>query len=89
MIGAGNNKQVCTSPIPDDFKLTFTKFNILAEKVLEQPTLATDPKFATNNARVANRTELIQIITDVLTQHDRDYWLKRFTGLGLLIHKVL
>lgn len=67
MIGAGNNKQ----------------FNILAEKVLEMPALSADPKFATNNARVANRTELIQIITDVLTQHDRDYWLKRFTGLGV------
>jgi crotonobetainyl-CoA:carnitine CoA-transferase CaiB-like acyl-CoA transferase len=66
----------------------FCKFNILAEKVLEQPALATNPKFATNNARVANRAELIQIITDVLKQHDRDYWLTRFTGLGQVVRVV-
>ncbi|KAF8158257.1 CAIB/BAIF family enzyme [Crassisporium funariophilum] len=67
MIGAGNNKQ----------------FKILAEKVLEDPALANDPKFATNDARVKHRTELIQIITDVLTKHDREFWLERFAGLGV------
>lgn len=84
MVGAGNNKQVRTSPIPRclAIRLIFPKFHILAEKVLEKPALAANPKFATNNARVANRVELIHIITDVLRQHDRDHWLKRFTGLG-------
>jgi len=67
MIGAGNNKQ----------------FKLLVEKVLEDPALATDPKFATNDARVENRAELIHIITDVLMEHDREYWLERFTGLGV------
>ena len=65
-----------------EHQTNFLKFSILAEKVLEKPALATDPKFATNNARVENRTELISIITDILTQHDRDHWLKKFTGLG-------
>lgn len=67
MIGAGNNKQ----------------FRLLAEKVLEDPSLATDPKFIDNNARVKNRTELVQVITNKLMEHDRDYWLKKFTGLGI------
>ncbi|KJA17482.1 hypothetical protein HYPSUDRAFT_46442 [Hypholoma sublateritium FD-334 SS-4] len=67
MIGAGNNKQ----------------FKLLAEKVLEEPALATDPKFATNDTRVENRTELIRTITDVLMKHDKEYWLERFTGLGV------
>lgn len=44
--------------------------------------MATDPKFATNDTRVENRTELIRIITDVLMKHDKEYWLERFTGLG-------
>jgi len=67
MVGAGNNKQ----------------FSILAKNVLEKPALVTDPKFSTNNARVENRAELIRIITDILTQNDRDHWLKKFTGLGV------
>lgn len=67
MIGAGNNKQ----------------FNILAEKVLSDPSLATNPKFATNDARVKNRTELVRIITGALMKHDRDHWLQRFKGLGI------
>ncbi|KAF9462982.1 CAIB/BAIF family enzyme [Collybia nuda] len=67
MVGAGNNKQ----------------FKLLAEKVLNNPSLVDDPKFATNEARVTNRTELIQIITEVLVQQRRDYWLKKFMGLGV------
>ncbi|GLB38503.1 putative coA-transferase family III [Lyophyllum shimeji] len=67
MIGAGNNKQ----------------FKLLAEKVLEDPALATDPRFATNDARVANREELVRIISDVLLKQDREHWLERFSGLGV------
>ncbi|KAH9480538.1 Succinate--hydroxymethylglutarate CoA-transferase [Psilocybe cubensis] len=67
MIGAGNNKQ----------------FKTLAEKILEDPSLATNPKFATNDARVANRAELLEIITGVLAKHTKDHWLQRFTGLGV------
>jgi len=67
MIGAGNDKQ----------------FKSLAEKILQQPALATDPKFLSNGMRVKNRKELVQIITDVLEQHNRDYWIDKFTGLGV------
>ncbi|KAG5338326.1 hypothetical protein C0989_007447, partial [Termitomyces sp. Mn162] len=66
MIGAGNNKQ----------------FKLLAEKILDNPALVTDPRFATNEARVANRAELINIITDALQKQDRAHWIERFTGLG-------
>lgn len=58
------------------------QFKILAEMILRDPSLADNPKFATNDARVKNRTELVRIITDVLMQNDREYWLEQFTGLG-------
>ncbi|KAF8909001.1 CAIB/BAIF family enzyme [Gymnopilus junonius] len=67
MIGAGNDKQ----------------FKLLAEKILEDPSLVTNPKFATNDARVKNRSELLDIISGVLIKNDKDHWLKRFTGLGV------
>ena len=58
------------------------QFRILAEKILKDPSLADNPKFATNDARVENRTELVRIITDALMEGDREYWLEQFTGLG-------
>ncbi|KAF7365427.1 CAIB/BAIF family enzyme [Mycena venus] len=67
MIGAGNNKQ----------------FAILCDKVLGNPTLALDPRFLTNEARVTNRAELVRIIEDALMQQDREHWLARLTGLGV------
>ncbi|KAG6837605.1 hypothetical protein H0H93_006126 [Arthromyces matolae] len=67
MIGAGNNKQ----------------FKLLAEKILDNPALATDPRFATNEARVANRAELIDIISNTLLKRERAHWITLFTGLGV------
>ena len=89
MIGAGNNKQVRASFIAF-FSFWYLKpkrkreqqFKILAENILRDPGLAENPKFATNDARVKNRTELVRMITDVLMQNDREYWLEQFTGLG-------
>ncbi|KAG6841260.1 hypothetical protein C0991_000400 [Blastosporella zonata] len=66
MIGAGNNKQ----------------FKLLAENILGAPEIATDPRFSTNEARVANRVELIRIISDALLKEERAHWVERFTGLG-------
>lgn len=82
MIGAGNDKQVnyynsCVT------SLTLVhQFKLLAERILNQPELASDPKFSSNKARVANRAELIPIITEALMQHERDHWLQEFSGLG-------
>lgn len=58
------------------------QFRILTEKVLELSHVTTDPKFSTNEARVKNRTELIDMITNRLMMEDRDFWLERFTGVG-------
>jgi succinate--hydroxymethylglutarate CoA-transferase len=58
------------------------QFKTLAEKILRDSALADNPKFATNDARVKNRIELVRLITDVLMQNDREYWLEQFTGLG-------
>ncbi|KAF4591169.1 hypothetical protein EYR40_009772 [Pleurotus pulmonarius] len=67
MFGTGNERQ----------------FKTLATRILGQPELADDPRFSSNAARVANRTELIKIISDVLTTNTRDYWIEKFTGLGI------
>ncbi|EGO23611.1 hypothetical protein SERLADRAFT_469716 [Serpula lacrymans var. lacrymans S7.9] len=67
MIGAGNDKQ----------------FRILCEAILQLPELVDDAKFSNNAARVANRTELIDIISGTLKGQDRDYWIERFTGEGV------
>jgi len=67
MISAGNNKQ----------------FRILAERILELPELAKDPKFANNDARVQNRGELVRIISKRLLKHERGFWLDRFRGHGV------
>lgn len=67
MIGAGNDKQ----------------FRIMARDILEQPELADDIKFSSNAARVANRAELVKIISNKLTQHDQHFWLQKFHGLGI------
>jgi crotonobetainyl-CoA:carnitine CoA-transferase CaiB-like acyl-CoA transferase len=40
------------------------EWGVFCDKVLDQPTLATDPRFATVAARVANRAELTALIED-------------------------
>ncbi|KAL1950700.1 hypothetical protein VTO73DRAFT_5824 [Trametes versicolor] len=67
MIGAGNDKQ----------------FKLFAETILERADLPSDPKFSTNKARVANRQELVSLITDTLQKQGRDHWIERLTGLGV------
>ncbi|KAI0365702.1 CAIB/BAIF family enzyme [Pilatotrama ljubarskyi] len=67
MIGAGNDKQ----------------FKLFAEKILERSDLPTDPRFSTNKARVANRKELVSLITDTLQKEGRDHWIEKLTGLGV------
>ncbi|KIJ17941.1 hypothetical protein PAXINDRAFT_111696 [Paxillus involutus ATCC 200175] len=67
MIGAGNNKQ----------------FKLLTTTILRRPELADDVRFSTNAARVANRKELIGLISAALKQRDRNYWIEQLTGLGI------
>jgi crotonobetainyl-CoA:carnitine CoA-transferase CaiB-like acyl-CoA transferase len=46
--------------------------------VLEQPSLADDPRYATNRARVANRASLVAEIGARLTTQTCGHWLRRF-----------
>lgn len=66
MIGAGNDHQ----------------FKILCENVLDRRDIPLNAKFATNGARVANRDELVGLITNLMRQHVQSYWLEKLTGLG-------
>ncbi|TFK89735.1 CAIB/BAIF family enzyme [Polyporus arcularius HHB13444] len=67
MIGAGNDKQ----------------FKLFAERILDRPDLPADPKFSTNKSRVANRQELVDLITETLQKEGRDHWIEKLTGLGV------
>lgn len=67
MIGAGNDKQ----------------FKLLADRILQKPELSVDPRFVSNEVRVANRAELVKIIEEALRQHPQAYWQEKFTGQGI------
>ena len=45
--------------------------------------LADDPKFSTNAARVTNRDELVQIVSDISRKHTTQYWLEGLERIGL------
>lgn len=62
--------------------LGYVQFAILADKILGNPELSSDPRFSSNSARVMNRDALIAIISETLLKQTRDYWLQCFTGLG-------
>jgi crotonobetainyl-CoA:carnitine CoA-transferase CaiB-like acyl-CoA transferase len=52
-------------------------FRLLCERVLEQPELASDPRFATNTARVTNRETLIPLLSDAFQTRDAVEWVAR------------
>ena len=41
---------------------------------LERPGLASDPRFATNEARVRNRDELDRLLAEIFAVHPREHW---------------
>lgn len=47
------------------------------------PGLITDERFATNGARMANRDELIGLITQAMSAHGTDEWVERFEAAGV------
>ncbi|MBC9956203.1 CaiB/BaiF CoA-transferase family protein [Yimella sp. cx-51] len=49
---------------------------------------STDPRFATNEQRVAHRMELIEALEGALTQQDADVWLKRLRVAGVAAGRV-
>jgi crotonobetainyl-CoA:carnitine CoA-transferase CaiB-like acyl-CoA transferase len=48
-----------------------------------QPELKDDPRFASNGARVANRSELLQVLSPAFRQRDAEEWLGLFRRAGL------
>ena len=50
-------------------------FEALCTAVLREPSLARDPRFATNAARVANRTTLIPLLESRFTERPADEWV--------------
>ncbi|MFF0792498.1 CaiB/BaiF CoA transferase family protein [Streptomyces spiralis] len=55
----------------------------LAEQVLDQPALGTDPAFATNAARVANRERTDVLVAKALGALDADEAVARLEGAGI------
>ena len=56
---------------------------VLAVKVLEAPDLITDPRYATNTARVAHRDQIDARIAAVLGSLDRESAMRRLTEAGI------
>ena len=44
---------------------------------------ATDPRFATNGARIANRTEIVSLIAGAIVQQPADYWFDKLESAGI------
>ena len=59
------------------------QFGIFCEKVLERPTLADDPEFATNTARVANSKRLDNLLRKTFATAPRNHWLALFATAGI------
>jgi formyl-CoA transferase len=50
---------------------------------LERPGWAADPRFATNPARVTNRTELVRLLNEAFSERGAAEWVDRFRAAGL------
>jgi formyl-CoA transferase len=51
--------------------------------LIGRPDLKDDPRFATNGARVSNRTELVPLLNDVFVTRNADEWLADLREAGL------
>ncbi|HSM39737.1 MAG TPA: CaiB/BaiF CoA-transferase family protein [Afifellaceae bacterium] len=61
--------------------------NLCAE-VLMRPELADDPRFATNNDRVANRPALEEIVGTVFAAHDREAKIERLAAARIAFGRL-
>ncbi|MFD2856331.1 CaiB/BaiF CoA transferase family protein [Seohaeicola zhoushanensis] len=60
----------------------------LCEQVLDAPALATDPRFASNSDRVANRPELDGIVAETFAQFSRDEIFARLSAADIACGQV-
>jgi crotonobetainyl-CoA:carnitine CoA-transferase CaiB-like acyl-CoA transferase len=58
-------------------------------EVLDMPELAVDLRFASNPARMANREELVRLLTERLQQRTTEEWIRDFDEVGLPAGPVL
>jgi crotonobetainyl-CoA:carnitine CoA-transferase CaiB-like acyl-CoA transferase len=58
-------------------------------EVINQPELATDPRFSDNSARMQNLPALIEILTQSFKQRDTADWLARLQDVGVPASPVL
>lgn len=61
---------------------TDQQFRALCQ-VLGRPELSEDPRFSTNPARVQNRDVLLPILTEILRQKPRSYWIAELKKAGV------
>ncbi|TDP37814.1 CaiB/BaiF CoA transferase family protein [Nocardia ignorata] len=57
-------------------------------QALDRPEWASDDRFATNTARLANRAEIDRSIGDRLAEHPREHWQKRLQDFGVPVAPV-
>lgn len=62
---------------------TDRQFQLLADRVLEVPALASDERFQTAKNRVDNRAELVKELTALFSRRTRDEWLERCRKAGI------
>jgi crotonobetainyl-CoA:carnitine CoA-transferase CaiB-like acyl-CoA transferase len=59
------------------------QFKLLCEEVLERPEIASDPRYATNRARLDHRDSLIPLLKEVLRTRDAADWQRRLASTGI------
>ncbi len=59
------------------------QFASLCTKLLERPDLARDERFATNSARVSNRSALLAELIPLIAQKPTDWWLDGLRAVGV------
>lgn len=52
-------------------------------RILDQPELASDERYATNPGRVVHRDELVATLQAIFETRDSDYWLAEMTAAGI------
>jgi crotonobetainyl-CoA:carnitine CoA-transferase CaiB-like acyl-CoA transferase len=50
---------------------------------MERADLVKDPRFATESARVENRTTLVPLLNEILGERSADEWMKRLEAAGV------
>jgi crotonobetainyl-CoA:carnitine CoA-transferase CaiB-like acyl-CoA transferase len=58
-------------------------FRFLCEQVIERPELATDTRFVTNGARVANREALVALLDAIFRTEPAAHWVTRCRAVGI------